>query len=570
MQKAPIPENEQERLLSLHTLGLLDTKPEERFDRITRTATKIFNVPISTLTLVDANREWFKSCEGLSEKEGDRAISFCGHALLADDVFVISDTKLDERFADNPMVIGKPFIRFYAGVPIMSADGQRVGVFCIKDTKPREFSKSDGEILRGLAGWAELEVNSRNLSIAMAEREKLQQELVKKYRETEALGANEKAILESIGDGLLVTDKEGTIIEMSNAAGEILGFLPKECIGEKYSKMLLIKNEKGQELALNERPLHIALTTGKKINTSIGTQYYYVRKDGTQFPAAITATPVVFGAEIIGAVDVFRDISKEKEIDLAKTEFVSLAAHQLKIAPSTIKALSEMLILEKLGPLNEKQKEYVGNIRVSNQGMIDMINALLKVSRIELGPFAVEVQEKDVCAIVQNIINEIKPTIIGRSLDYKARSSHERALLKIDEPLYRMVISNLLANAIKYTEAGGGITAQCEVVKKGQTFVGKLFSEDSHVFLVSDTGYGIPKSQQSRMFTKFFRADNAREKHTGGTGLGLYIVKSILDHSGGSIWFTSEENKGTTFCVSIPMTGMRARGGETKLLEDQG
>ena len=177
MKQAPIPKNEKERLVSLHKLGLLDTKPEERFDRITRTATKIFHVPISTLTLVDAKREWFKSCQGLPDREGDRAISFCGHALLVNEIFVISDAKKDVRFSDNPMVIGKPYIRFYAGVPIMNADGQRVGVFCIKDTKPRTFLKNDKEILAGLAAWAELEVNSRNLSLALAEQKKLQEKL---------------------------------------------------------------------------------------------------------------------------------------------------------------------------------------------------------------------------------------------------------------------------------------------------------------------------------------------------------------------------------------------------------
>ena len=148
MQPAPIPKNEEERLLSLYKLGLLDTKPEERFDRITLTATQIFNVPISTLTLIDSKREWFKSCQGLSVKEGDRAISFCGHALLTNDIFVVPDTKKDERFFDNPMVIGKPYIRFYAGAPIMNADGQRIGVFCIKDKKPRITKYLTAEFFR--------------------------------------------------------------------------------------------------------------------------------------------------------------------------------------------------------------------------------------------------------------------------------------------------------------------------------------------------------------------------------------------------------------------------------------
>lgn len=194
MKSAPIPDNEIERLLSLHKLGLLDTRPEERFDRITRTATKIFNVSISTLTLVDAKREWFKSCQGLSDREGSRAISFCGHALLANKIFVIPDTKKDVRFSDNPMVIGKPYIRFYAGVPIINADGQRVGVFCIKDIKPRIFSKRDEEVLSGLAAWAELEVNSRNLSLALGERKKAEQKLIEEKVKLEA--ANKK--LESL------------------------------------------------------------------------------------------------------------------------------------------------------------------------------------------------------------------------------------------------------------------------------------------------------------------------------------------------------------------------------------
>jgi GAF domain-containing protein len=162
MKKAPIPQNEKERLLSVYALELLDTPPEERFDLFTRVATKIFEVPISILTLVDANREWFKSCQGLPNHEGDRAISFCGHALLENEILVIPDAKKDPRFSDNPMVTGAPYIRFYAGVPILSGDGQRVGTFCIKDTKPREFTQEDRSALRQLALLVEHEVNLRN------------------------------------------------------------------------------------------------------------------------------------------------------------------------------------------------------------------------------------------------------------------------------------------------------------------------------------------------------------------------------------------------------------------------
>ena len=170
MKKAPIPDNEKERLLSLYALKILDTPAEERFDLFTRIATKVFDVPISTLTLIDANREWFKSCQGLEKHEGARAISFCGHALVEDEILVIEDTKEDKRFANNPLVTGAPYIRFYAGVPIMSADTQRVGVFCIKDVKPRKFSKEDRQALKELATLVEHEVNMHNLSKALLDR----------------------------------------------------------------------------------------------------------------------------------------------------------------------------------------------------------------------------------------------------------------------------------------------------------------------------------------------------------------------------------------------------------------
>ena len=121
-------------------------------------------------------------------------------------------------------------------------------------------------------------------------------------------------------------------------------------------------------------------------------------------------------------------------------------------------------------------------------------------------------------------------------------------------------------NAVNYTQEGGRINVTCKQVNKGQMLGKKLFRENTFVISVVDNGCGIPKNQQAKLFTKFFRADNAREKHPNGTGLGLYIIKSILDNAGGSIWFSSKENKGTTFYVAIPMTGMKTRVREEKLV----
>ena len=118
MTLAPIPENEEERLEAVHSLAILDTDPEVRFDNLTKEAIEKIKVPISTITIIDKEREWFKSSPGLVNKEGKRDVSFCGHALLATDLFIVEDTLKDDRFKDNPMVVGEPHIRFYAGISI--------------------------------------------------------------------------------------------------------------------------------------------------------------------------------------------------------------------------------------------------------------------------------------------------------------------------------------------------------------------------------------------------------------------------------------------------------------------
>ena len=138
MLKPPIPKNEAQRMESLRSLHILDTPAEERFDRITRLAKRLFGVPIALVSLVDESRQWFKSRQGLDATETPREISFCGHSILCDDTMVIADAAQDERFADNPLVTDEPHIRFYAGCPVQTPDRQRIGTLCIIDRQPRE------------------------------------------------------------------------------------------------------------------------------------------------------------------------------------------------------------------------------------------------------------------------------------------------------------------------------------------------------------------------------------------------------------------------------------------------
>lgn len=150
MKIPELPADEAGRLRALHGLGILDTQSEERFDRLTRMARRLFNVPIAVVSLVDHDRQWFKSCSGLAVNETSRDISFCGHAILGDDIFVVEDALLDPRFRDNPLVIAAPFIRFYAGCPLRLHDGERVGTLCILDQHARKMNAEDLNLLADL------------------------------------------------------------------------------------------------------------------------------------------------------------------------------------------------------------------------------------------------------------------------------------------------------------------------------------------------------------------------------------------------------------------------------------
>jgi len=164
MKKPDIPQDEAVRLKTLRSLNILDTSSEERFDRLTRMAKRMFNVPIALVSMVDENRQWFKSCIGLSVSETSRDISFCGHAILGDDIFVIPDATKDERFADNPLVLNEPHIRFYAGCPLRFTDGSKLGTLCIIDQKPRTLSDEDLEAIKDLASTAERELAAIQLA----------------------------------------------------------------------------------------------------------------------------------------------------------------------------------------------------------------------------------------------------------------------------------------------------------------------------------------------------------------------------------------------------------------------
>jgi diguanylate cyclase (GGDEF)-like protein/PAS domain S-box-containing protein len=243
---------EDERVKALHALGVLDTPLEDRFDRFTRIAAAAFGAPIALVSLIDTQRQWFKSRVGLDICETPRSMAFCSHAVALDDLLVVSDTYLDERFADNPLVMGAPFIRFYAGQPVHSVDGQPVGTLCIIDQRPRQFSDPEKRMLRDLAQMVQDELNRgvlvaardaaqmalRELNVQLERRVEertrelhaknrlLEQEAQERVLARQALVQKQElldALLESVDVGVLACGADGALTLFNRAARDLHG-----------------------------------------------------------------------------------------------------------------------------------------------------------------------------------------------------------------------------------------------------------------------------------------------------------------------------------------------------------
>lgn len=355
----------------------------------------------------------------------------------------------------------------------------------------------------------------------------------------EILEQEAEAILSGIGDGIVMTDTKGKIILVNKAFTELLRWKSKEVVGKMMTDVIDRQDEQGEKISYEERILTKVLE-GEKVTTSMINHSYFVRRDGTKFPVAIVVTPVLIDNKIMGAVEVFRDVTKEKEIETIRTDFLSLASHQLRTPLSGTRWLIETLQKETFGELNAKQKEYLDDLYKVNARLIQLASDTLNVLSIQSGVIEITKEPFTPSRLFKEIQTLMQPVATNRNItieiDLKEGSN---TTLITDFHLVKNIMESLVSNAINYSKSGQKI------------FLSAIQSKINIIFSVTDNGIGIPQDEKKRIFERFYRTSNALKVKTDGTGLGLYTAHILAEKIGAEITFDSKEGEGSTFYLKI-------------------
>ncbi len=347
-----------------------------------------------------------------------------------------------------------------------------------------------------------------------------------------------EALFLSIGEGVIVTDEHGKISRINDCALKILGFTAEEVIGKWYPDTVIAEEESGVPIPNLERPITEVFISGRPVFKRV----YYRKKDGTKAAVALTVSPVLLDEKPIGAIEVFRDITDEIKLEKAKDEFIALASHQLRTPATSVKQYAGMLLGEFAGKLTDVQIDLVQRVYDSNERQIAIINDLLRVAQIDAGRMQLALADTPIDQMLKDIAADQNSKFIERNQTLELSCPKKAVFAAVDPPRFRMALENIIDNASKYSSEGKKILITLNETKK--------YTE----IQVIDEGVGIAADEIFSIFEKFTRLDNPLSIAVGGTGLGLYWVKKVLDLHGAILDVSSIIGKGTIFKIQLPKT----------------
>lgn len=530
---APLPHNESQRLERLRAFGVLDSLPQKAFDDITALASAICATPIALISLVDENRQWFKSKKGLEVSETSRDVAFCSHAINDPDrVMVVENAKEDPRFAGNPLVLENPAIHFYAGAPIITDDGLALGTVCVIDRVAHELSETQREALKSLA----------NLVVTLLKNEQdhtrlhtmLSREAEHQSKMMAALTASGLDLISYVGPDYVYRYVNSRYLSYwGKSEPEIVGKAVADLLGEAFFQTK-IKPDLDRAMA-GEEVSYLA-----EINfPGVGKRYVEVtylpadNKDGTLGVVVRVHDIDVLKqreAELLESVTLLEKKTLEQE------RFIHIVSHDLREPINTINNFASLLMEDKALSLPDVSRRYLSFVAAGGQRMKSLLDDLIDF--LQLDRQEIERRQVDFTSIAAQVRDDLALAL---------QRSHGRIefghlpMAYGDPSLMRIALQNLVANSLKFVAKG-----TAPIVKIDS----KVLSGALHIE-VRDNGIGMEPQQIAKIFEMFQRLHSS--KAFPGSGLGLSICRRIAELHGGEVNATSQPGVGSCFTLVLPL-----------------
>lgn len=513
-----LPWNETERLAQLYDYAILDTAPECVFDEIVEIAASVCATPVAAITLLDRDRQWLKAAQGVGAlTQTERAVSICGHAILQPGHFEVPDTELDPRFANNPFLT-KAGLQFYGGYPLVGKKGAVLGMLCVLDHRPRSLTPAQRLTLRQLAGVVVALMDARRVE-----------------RQRQWLSA----LVDNLQDEVLVFDADSQrCLHASGAALRRLGG-PGALPGQ-ISVMDVAPSLASLELSACMRQLQDG--AHEVIHETVG-----LNAQGKEFPAEVRWRRIEAGGHL-AIMAVVRDISERKQLDQAQDEFISVMSHEMRTPLTSVFGAISLVESGVCGELPTRATQMVKLAFTNIQSLLHIVNNILDLEGIMAGKMVFNLQPLDCAAVLQRL-----------ALSHQHHADAKRLSLEVDAPAglnvladrqrLEQILGNLISNAIKFSPPDAKVWLRAHEHEPDED---EGEDEGGCVrFGVTDHGAGIPEQFRRKIFSRFAQADMQATRAQGGSGLGLWIVKSMAEKMNGLVGFDSRPGL-TTMYVQLP------------------
>ncbi len=530
--------SETARLKALHRYQILDTDAENSFDDLVQLAAHVCETPIAAINFIDLNRQWLKAKVGLEIQELPREIGLCPMCLAQAKVLVIPDTYADPQWRHNSVVIGEPYARFYAGIPLMTLDGHLIGTLFVVDQLPRSLSEDQIDALEKIARQviAQLELRRHLITLANS---------IAERQQAEAIIQEQAALLDIATDAILVRNLENRIIFWSKGAERLFGWTSPEAIGKSANELLYKEQATQVKVALQTvlqhgewfGELHKVTKAGKEV---VVESRWALVQDAAGQPKSI--------------LTVDRDVTEKKQLE---TQFfhaqrlesigtlASRIAHDLNNILTPILAIAQLLPI-KLKPMDQHTQQLLQMLETNSKRGADLVRQVLSFSRGVEGKRMI-VQPRHLILEIEKILRETFP----KSIESQTDIPQNLWTVLGDSTQLHQVIMNLCVNARDAMPSGGQLKIAAYNQQLDENFVRMQLEArigNYIVISVSDTGMGIPPEIVDLIFEPFFTT-----KELGrGTGLGLATVMGIVKSHGGFVKVASQTQSGTEFKVFLP------------------